>query len=123
MIYSYINIIIAIILVSFGQILIKSQLIKIDVQHDQVMDMVNFIVFVFTNIKILLGLIAALFAAIFWMLALTKLPLNKAYPFLSLSFVTVTLLSSLVLGEHFSILKLAGVVIIVIGVTICGLAK
>ena len=68
-------------------------------------------------------MIAALFAAIFWMLALTKLPLNKAYPFLSLSFVTVTLLSSLVLGEHFSILKLAGVVIIVIGVTICGLAK
>ena len=45
------------------------------------------------------ALAAALLAAMLWMAALTKLDLSHAYPFVSLSFVLVTIASALMFHE------------------------
>ena len=52
------------------------------------------------------------------MLALNKLPLSHAYPFMSLSFALVLFLSAALLGEPLSWPKVAGVLLICLGVAV-----
>jgi multidrug transporter EmrE-like cation transporter len=49
------------------------------------------------------------------MAAMTKFELSFAYPFMALNFVLVFLLGIFVLGEGFSLTRMAGVVLIVVG--------
>lgn len=68
---------------------------------------------------LVLSAIAAAFgAALCWMLAMTKLELSHAYPFVSLSFVLVLLLSAPFFGESLSWEKVLGVALIVAGVAL-----
>ena len=56
--------------------------------------------------------------ALCWMLAMVKLQLGHAYPFISLSFVLVLFLSALFFGEPLTWQKMAGVALIVGGVAL-----
>ena len=58
--------------------------------------------------------------AVFWVLALSKLPLSTAYPFLSLYFVINVGLAHMVFGEAIGASHLLGVVLIVGGVVTIG---
>jgi drug/metabolite transporter (DMT)-like permease len=60
--------------------------------------------------------VATALAAVAWFLALKKLELSHAYPFMSLSFVLVLLLSGLLFGEVMTLWKSIGVALIVAGV-------
>lgn len=71
-----------------------------------------------TSPLIVSGFAAAFLAAVTWMLALSKLELSYAYPFMSLNFVIVTFLSIFILGETASFHKLAGLAFIVLGTVI-----
>ena len=55
-----------------------------------------------------------------WMMALHSLPLNRAYPLLSISYGLVYLLAGIMpfLHEHYSLVKTLGVVLIVAGVVL-----
>lgn len=64
------------------------------------------------------GLAAAFIAALFWMMALTKLPLSWAYPFTSLSFVLIVLLSVWLFHEPLTLHKVGGLACIIIGLVI-----
>ena len=56
------------------------------------------------------------FATIFYLLALSKLPLSIAYPMLSSGYVLVVLLSKIFLKEEVSLKRWLGVFIIMIGI-------
>ncbi len=53
-----------------------------------------------------------------WWLSLRRFDLSYAYPFLSLSFVGVLVLSALLLGERMTLARLAGTLIVVVGLAI-----
>jgi len=55
-----------------------------------------------------------------WMTALHSLPLNRAYPLLSISYGLVYVLAGAlpIFAEHYSLLKSAGVLLIVAGVVL-----
>jgi len=57
----------------------------------------------------------AVIASLFWMSAMTKLPLSLAYPFTSLSFVIVAVVGIALMGEPFSMTKAGGIGLVVIG--------
>ena len=57
-------------------------------------------------------------AAVTWFLALKRLELSYAYPFMSLSFVGVLLLSGVFFGEAVTLWKTIGVALIVAGVVV-----
>jgi uncharacterized membrane protein len=57
-------------------------------------------------------------STIFWLIALSKKDLSFVYPFISLTYVLVLVLSSLVLKEDIGINKLAGTLIIMFGLVI-----
>ena len=64
------------------------------------------------------GLLAAFVASLFWMLAMTKFQLSYAYPFMSLSFVLVFLLSVGLFHEVITWQKVLGLIFVVIGIVI-----
>ena len=64
------------------------------------------------------GFVSAFVASVFWMLAMTKFELTYAYPFMSLSPALVFVVGIFVLGETFTIGKLLGLLIIMLGIIV-----
>jgi multidrug transporter EmrE-like cation transporter len=62
--------------------------------------------------------VSVLAAAVTWGAALTRFELSVAYPFMSLSFVLVLLLSALLFNESVTAAKVVGVALIVAGLVI-----
>ena len=69
---------------------------------------------VLLNPYVLLGFVMYGLSTIFWLIALSKKDLSFVYPFISLTYVLVLVLSSLVLKESIGINKLAGTLIIML---------
>jgi drug/metabolite transporter (DMT)-like permease len=71
-----------------------------------------------TNGWLVTGLALHVAALVLWVLALRKVDLSFAAPFISLSFVVIALLSYVVLNEPFGGLRIAGTALVVIGVVL-----
>ena len=67
---------------------------------------------------ILSGFVSAFIASLFWMGAMTKFESTQAYPFMSLAPALVFIIGILFLGEAFTIGKMIGLVLIVLGTII-----
>jgi len=61
------------------------------------------------------GFMSAFVASLFWMAAMTKFEITQAYPFMSLAPAIVFLLGVWLLGETFTIGKVIGLILIIIG--------
>jgi len=57
-------------------------------------------------------------AGILWLAALTKLDLSYAYPFMSLAFVLVLILSAILFHEAVTVPKVLGVGLVVAGIIV-----
>ena len=77
----------------------------------------------FTDVWVLSGLAAAVLAGACWMLAIERLEVGYAYPFMALSFVFVPIGAASLFGEPLPALQLLGIALIVAGVTISALAR
>lgn len=73
---------------------------------------------VLMNPYVLLGFVMYGLSTIFWLIALSKKELSFVYPFISLTYVLVLILSSLVLKESIGLNKIAGTLAIMIGLII-----
>lgn len=73
-----------------------------------------------TNFFLILGIIFYGVGAIIFVLALKHGDLSMVYPFISLSFIWVALLSLMFLGESLVLLQWIGIFIIIIGVSSVG---
>ena len=67
--------------------------------------------------------VAAFFASLAWMAAMTRFELSYAYPFTSLNFAAVLLLSAALLGETLTLAKGLGVALIVLGTIVASTSK
>ena len=101
----------------YGQIILKWRINKIGFSLengglvDKVLTMLKFVFdpFIFS------GFLSAFIASMFWMVAMTKFEITHAYPFMSLSPAIVFLLGIFFLNETFTIGKVIGLTIIIIG--------
>ena len=84
---------------------------------------VFFVLNLFTNPWIISGLVATFFAGVAWMMVMTKFEISYAYPWMSLNFVLVTLFSVWLFGESYSLGKIIGVSVIVLGIIILAKAQ
>lgn len=62
--------------------------------------------------------VAAFGASLCWMLALSRLELSRAYPFMALNFLLVCLLAVPLFGETFTTTKVLGLCFIIVGLII-----
>lgn len=98
-----------------GQLLLKW---RVSLYHDvsaTVSGKLQFLLKLLMDPWVIFSLALAFVAALFWMLALTKFQLSFAYPFMSLSFVLIVLLSTLIFHESLQAYTIAGLSMIVIG--------
>ncbi len=108
----------AIVFTVYGQIVMKWQMSKIGVLPDSFFSKIITLLLQFKNVWILSSFVAAFIAALCWMAAMTKFELSVAYPFLATSFALVLLLSYLVFNEPLTLTKIAGCILIILGVAV-----
>ncbi|WP_101842825.1 EamA family transporter [Halobacillus sp. Marseille-P3879] len=102
----------------YGQLILKWKIDQYGGLPELWKDKVLFLLQLLFNPFILSGFLSAFIASLFWMAAMTKFDISYAYPFMSLSFVLVFLLSVLLFGEPISMKKFMGVSLIVIGIIV-----
>lgn len=99
----------------YGQIILKWRMQRLGAMPFELWDKVLFVLRVLFDPGVFSGICAAFLASVCWIVAMTKFELSYAYPFVSLCFVTVMILSAWLFGEPLSALKIFGVVFIVFG--------
>ena len=64
------------------------------------------------------GLVATFISGLCWMATMSKLEIGYAYPFTSLGFILVVVLSHVLFGESLNAWRVWGVILIVAGITV-----
>jgi multidrug transporter EmrE-like cation transporter len=114
--YSYIFM--SIIFTVYGQLVVKWRVNEFGAFPSEPTDKMKFLAGLLIDPIILSAFVAAFLAALSWMAAMTKFQLNHAYPFMSLTFVLVFILSYYLLNEPITIQKSIGITLIVSGVIV-----
>ncbi|NIK30541.1 multidrug transporter EmrE-like cation transporter [Thalassobacillus devorans] len=102
----------------YGQLILKWRIEKYGSLPEELKDKIIFLFQLLLDPLILSGFLSAFVASIFWMAAMTKFNISYAYPFMSLSFVLVFLLSVVMFGEPVTPQKVIGLGLIVLGIIV-----
>lgn len=103
-------------LTAYGQLVVKAR--SIEIAGNSTSGRTQYLFSMFTDWGVLSGLAAAVFASACWTLAIQRTSLGVAYPFMALTFLIVPVGSVLLFGERLSMMQVAGLVTIVVGVTV-----
>jgi len=114
----YLYIVATILLTVYGQLILKWRIAAFGALPMDFMGKVKFLLALLLDPVIFSGFAAAFVASLTWMAAMTKFDLNHAYPFMSLNFVVVLLLSGWLLSEPVTVQRVLGVGLIVLGTII-----
>ena len=114
--YTYIAL--TILFTVYGQLTIRWQMAQAGELPPELVARLFFLFKQFANPWVLSSFGAAFVASLCWMAAMTRFELSYAYPFMSLSFVLVMLLSFFLFGELFVWNKVLGTLVIMGGLYI-----
>jgi multidrug transporter EmrE-like cation transporter len=107
-----------VLLTVYGQIVIKWQAGKMGGLPESLTGKIICLISLCFNPWVFSSLAAAFLASLSWMVAMTKLDLSHAYPFVSLSFVLVLALSGPILNEPLTLPKILGMALITAGIIV-----
>lgn len=100
----------------YGQIILKWRLTQLNFElSDGIQAKALQLLKVLFDPFILSGFASAFIASLFWMAAMSKMEITKAYPFMSLSPALVFVVGVFFLNESFSWGKIIGLTFIIIG--------
>lgn len=102
----------------YGQLVLKWQMDQAGSLPVGIWDKFIFLLQQFLNPWVLSGFASAFLAALCWMAAMTKFNISYAYPFMSLSFVLVFLLSIMLFGDPVTVQKIVGLTLIIAGIVV-----
>jgi drug/metabolite transporter (DMT)-like permease len=102
----------------YGHVILKWQVAKAGAFPLTMAGRIHFLLNLLINPWIMTGVAAGFLAMLCWMTAMTKFELSYAYPFMSLAFVLVLILSAILLHETVTIPKVLGVVLVVVGIIV-----
>jgi len=102
----------------YGQMVIKWQVNQAGTFPPETGEKILFIIKLLLTPWVISSFASAFIASLFWMAAMTQFDISFAYPFMSLSYVIVMVLSIVLMGEHFTWNKLAGTLVIIAGLFI-----
>lgn len=102
----------------YGQLVLKWRIAKFGPLPADFLEKLKFLISLLFDPAIFSGFAAAFLASLAWMAAMTKFDLSHAYPFMSLNFVVVLLLSGWLLSEPLTFQRVLGVGLIVLGTVV-----
>jgi drug/metabolite transporter (DMT)-like permease len=107
---------ISVLLGATGQVLLKKGMLLIGPLTLSITEIGDILLRLVTNLFVMLGLGTYVVSTVIWLVALSRVDLSYAYPFVSLSYVLMLLASWLLLHENLSPIRLLGTFVIVMGV-------
>ncbi len=111
----------SILLATTGQILLKSGMERVgELGVSQIGTLVTQF---FTTWQLVVGIGAFGLSSIFWLIALSRVPLSTAYPIVSMSYVLILSFSWFILGERPSPIVWVGAALIMAGVSLIGIGQ
>lgn len=117
----YLYILLTVLFTVYGQIILKWRIVDLNwslkTDGGVLQLVISYLKLLFDPL-IFSGFVSAFIASVFWILVMTKFEITYAYPFMSLSPAFVFLIGIFVLGEVFTIGKLVGLLIIMIGIIV-----
>lgn len=116
--FDYLYIFATIALTVYGQMALKWRIANFGPLPEAIFDKAKFLFLLLFDPVIFSGFFAAFLASFAWMAAMTKFDLSHAYPFMSLNFVVVLILSGWLLSEPMTFQKVLGISLIVLGTII-----
>jgi len=116
--FNYFYILATIVFTVYGQLILKWRIGRFGPLPTDTFEKLKFLILLLFDPAIFSGFAAAFVASLAWMAAMTKFDLSHAYPFMSLNFVIVVLLSGWLLSEPVTFQKAIGIFMIVIGTVV-----
>lgn len=113
---AYIFIAITILFTVVGQLSVKWAMLEIGTSPNSLDLLPQFVVRIFTNVWFIIGMAAAVLAALSWSFALSRSNLSFAYPFMASAIVLVLVFSGLLFKEQIPINRWLGVAVVCIGI-------
>lgn len=101
-----------------GQLLVKKGTGIVGAAPAQLSILPRYLLTVFSNLEVVLGLGSAVLAAACWTVAVSRTALSVAYPFMALAIVLVLALSTVSFGEQVNLRQWMGVAIVCAGLLI-----
>jgi drug/metabolite transporter (DMT)-like permease len=102
----------------YGQMVLKWRVVKANTLPAAFSQKIFFLLGMIWDPWVLSTIFAGFLAFLCWMAAMTKFELSYAYPFMSLSFLLVLILSAILFHEPLTVSKVVGVGLVVAGIII-----
>ena len=107
-----------------SQLIIKWKMSSFDLSHiSSVLEKFLFVASLLSNPYIILSIVLTLLSGLSWMIAMTKFELSYAYPYTALGYVIVLLFSFFLFHESLTLQKIAGVLLVVLGIIIASKSR
>lgn len=114
----YVYIALTILFTVYGQLVLKWKIAKLGQLPEGLNEKFFFMIKLLLDPFILSGFLSAFIASLWWMAAMTKFEISYAYPFMSLSFVLVLVLSVFLFGEALTLGKVLGLGLVIAGIIV-----
>jgi drug/metabolite transporter (DMT)-like permease len=109
---------VALCLGSLGQVLLKAGINMLGERPPALVVIIS----IFTNLRVFGGFACYALSSLFYIVALSRLPLSFVYPLIALTYVIVAALAWSVLHEPIPGLRVVGLAVIMVGVVIMALS-
>jgi len=113
--YKYVILLTSILLATVAQLMLKKGALTVG-SMDKYSGLLEYFVKTFTNPYVFIGMVLFFASSLFWIAALSKVPLSTAFPFNSINFVLLPLLGILVFKESLSMVSFCGLGLIISGI-------
>ena len=107
----------------YSQLIMKSRALVHASGANSSVDYLQYLIGMATDWRVLSAAGATFLAGVCWLLALQRLELAYAFPFIALSFVLIPVSANLFLGEPLPMAQLLGLVLVFAGISISALAR
>lgn len=115
---AYFYIVLTVLFTVYGQLILKWQISIAGPLPASNLEKLLFLFKLLLNPWVFSAFASAFLASLAWMATVSKLDLSHAYPFMSLNFVVVFLLSALLFHEPINIPKIVGISLIITGLIV-----
>jgi len=117
-IFAWLMVGMTIVLTSYGQLVIKWQASIFKPMQSGLFSKLPNVLQLLLQPWVISAFVAAFAASLCWMLAVSRLELSKAYPFMALNFLLVCILAVPLFGETFTTARGIGLATVIIGLVI-----
>jgi multidrug transporter EmrE-like cation transporter len=115
-------IIISVLLSAFAQVFLRKGMLVVGPSLSGPNEITRFLLSVCFNGWIIAGVTSYMLSFLVWLYVLAKVEVSWAYPFQSLAYIVIAIISFYTLGESLTPYKIGGIAIICIGVIVLSLS-